>query len=111
MAQAVDGELPMLEAVRADLAARIAALDVRAPYSPAQDLKPDINQIRLIAHRHGLNPAVTVAHFVDSALSRGGHGVMLHGWLSVLGDAVASERQDVRACEAFAAACSVRLAG
>ncbi|NYD89403.1 hypothetical protein [Sphingomonas melonis] len=111
MPQARDGEPLMLEAVRADLAARIAAIDVRAPYSQARDLQPEINQIRLIAHRNGLNPVVTVAHFVDSALSRGDRGVLLHGWLSVLGDAVASERQDVRACEAFAAACSVRLAG
>lgn len=108
MPQAIDGELHLLDAVRADLAARIAAIDVRAR---AYDLKPDINQIRLIAHRNGLNPAVTVAQFVDSALSRGEHGALLHGWLSVLGDAVASERQDVRACEAFAAACSIRLAG
>ena len=100
----------ILDAVRADLAARIAALDVRAPYSCASDLKPDINQIRLIAHRNGLNPAVTVAHFVDSALSRGEHGALVHGWLSVLGDAVACERQDGRTCDIFAAACSVRLA-
>jgi hypothetical protein len=111
MPQAIDGELHLLDAVRADLAARIAAIDVRAPYTQADDLKPDINQIRLIAHRNGLNPAVTVAHFVDSVLSRGEHGALLHGWLSVLGDAVASERQDVRACEAFAAVCSIRLAG
>ncbi len=99
-----------LDAVRADLAARIAAIDVKAPYTLACDLKPDINQIRLIAHRNGLNPAVTVAHFVDSALSRGEHGALVHGWLSMLGEAVACERQDIRACDAFAAACSVRLA-
>ncbi len=111
MGQAVDGKMTMMESVRADLAARIAAIDVKAPYTCARDLKPDINQIRLIAHRNGLNPAVTVAHFVDSALSRGEHGALVHGWLSVLGDAVACDRQDVRACDAFAAACSVRLAG
>lgn len=111
MGQAVDHKNTLLESVRADLTARIAAIDVKAPYTCARDLKPDINQIRLIAHRNGLNPAVTVAHFLDSALSRGDHGVLLHGWLSVLGDAVACDRQDVRACDAFAAACSVRLAG
>ena len=83
-----------LDAVRADLAARIAAIDVKAPYTCARDLKPDINQIRLIAHRHGLNPAVTVAHFVDSALSRGEHGALVHGWLSMLGDAVACDHGD-----------------
>ena len=110
MGRLANHDIDMLDAVRADLAARIAAIDVKAPYTCARDLKPDINQIRLIAHRNGLNPAVTVAHFVDSALSRGEHGALVHGWLSVLGDAVACDRQDVRACDAFAAACSVRLA-
>ena len=110
MARAVDRDMTVLESVRADLAARIAAVDVKARYTLARDLKPDIDQIRLIAHRNGMNPAVTVAHFVDSALSRGEHGALVHDWLSMLVDAVACERQDVRACDAFAAACSVRLA-
>lgn len=110
MAQSTNRNAIGLDAVRADLAARIAAIDVKAPYTQARDLKPDINQIRLIAHRNGLNPAVTVAHFVDSALSRGEHGALVHGWLSMLGEAVACDRQDVHACDAFAAACSVRLA-
>ena len=100
-----------LESVKADLAARIAAIDVRAPYSRACELAPDIDAIRAIAHRAGLNPAVTVAHFLDSALSRGEHGALVHGWLAVLRDAVGSERQDLAACDSFAAACSVRLAG
>jgi hypothetical protein len=97
--------------VKADLAARIAAIDVRAPYTRACELAPEIDAIRIIAHRAGLNPVVTVAHFVDSALSRGEHGALVHGWLSLLGDAIVSERQDLQACHAFAAACSVRLAG
>ena len=100
-----------LESVKADLAARIAAIDVRAPYARACELAPDVDAIRAIAHRAGLNPAVTVAHFLDSALSRGEHGALLHGWLAVLRDAVVSERQDLAACDSFAAACSVRLAG
>lgn len=100
-----------LGAVRADLAARIAALDVRAPYARACELAPEVDAIRVIAHRSGLNPAVTVAHFLDSALSRGERGALVHGWLAILADAVGCERQDVAACDAYAAACSVRLAG
>lgn len=96
--------------VRAELAARIAAIDGRAPYVAARDLAPEVDAIRVIAHRHGLNPAVTVVHFLDWALSHGESGALLHGWLAMLGDAVASERQDLAACDAFAAACSVRLA-
>lgn len=102
-------ELSGLDAVKAELGARIAALDVRAPYARPRDLAPELDAIRLIAHRNGLNPAVTVARFLDSALSRGECGAMVHGWLAVLHDAVRCERQDVAACDAFAAACSVRL--
>ena len=100
-----------MSTVRADLAARIAAIDVRAPYARPAELAPDIDAIRLIAHRNGMNPTVTVAHFVDSALSRGEHGALVHGWLALLSDAIGCDRQDVAACDAFAAACSVRLAG
>ncbi len=106
MGQSID-----IDGVKADLAARITALDVKAPYARACELASDVDAIRAIAHRNGLNPAVTVAHFLDSALSRGEHGALVHGWLSVLRDAVTSERQDLAACDSFAAACSVRLAG
>lgn len=99
-----------IDSVRADLAARITAIDVRAPYARACELAPAVDAIRVIAHRNGFNPAVTVAHFLDFALARGEHGALLHGWLSVLRDAVTSERQDMAACDAFAAACSVRIA-
>ena len=99
-----------METVRAELAARIAVLDVKAPYLDADDLAPDIDAIRALAHRNGLNPAVTVAHFLHTALARGKGGALVHGWLAMLTDAVESERQDVAACDAFAAACSVRLA-
>jgi hypothetical protein len=99
-----------LDQVRADLCARIAILDGRAPYARAGELAPDVDAIRVIAHRAGLNPAVTVAHFLESALARGERGPLVHGWLAMLADAVACERQDLAACEAFAAACSVRLA-
>lgn len=104
-------DVTRLDTIRADLTARIAALDVRAPYARARDLAPDVDAIRAIAHRNGLDPAVTVAHFLDSALARGEHGSLIHGWLALLSDAVSCERRDLAACESFAAACSVRLAG
>lgn len=99
--------------VRAELAARIAALDVRAPYVEADELAPDIDAIRAFAQQNQLNSAATVAHFLNTALARGGRGersALVHGWLSMLTEAAASERQDAAACDAFAAACSVRLA-
>ena len=87
--------------IRDQLWARIAALDVRAPYAPVADL----------AHAHGLAPAVTVTHFIDRALSRSGGTATVHGWLTMLTDAVASERQDFETANHFATVCSVRLAG
>ena len=99
-----------LDTVKAELAARIAALDVRAPYLEADDLAGDVDAIRTIAHRHQLNPAVTVANFLNTALRRGDQGAPVHGWLAMLGQAVANDRQDLAACDAYAAACSVRLA-
>lgn len=99
-----------LESIRADLAARIAALDTRAPYARPGELAPAVDEIRSIAHRHRLDPAVTVAHFLGTTLARGERGSLVHGWLGMLRDAVASERRDLDACATFAAACSVRLA-
>ena len=97
-------------AIRDQLWARIAALDVRAPYARPADLAGDVEAIRRIAHRLGLAPAVTVTHFIDRVLMRGEGGGPVHGWLTMLTDAIASERQDFEAADRFAAACSVRLA-
>ncbi|WP_375403219.1 hypothetical protein [uncultured Sphingomonas sp.] len=100
-----------LDAVRADLTHRIAAIDGRAARSQTHDLVGELHQVRAIAHRAGLHPAVTVAHLLDRALSRGEHGPLVHGWLGMLSDAVGCERSDDAACDIFAAACAVRLAG
>ena len=95
--------------VRDELIARVTAVGRRVPLARPDELAPDIDAIRLIAHRHGYNPAVTVAHFLASALARGERGPLVHGWLTILAEAVRSDRQDLAACEAYAAACSVRL--
>ncbi|MFS0771956.1 hypothetical protein [Sphingomonas sp. 1P08PE] len=103
MGQAID-----IAAVRADLTARITALDVRAPYAGAAQIAADLDMIRRIAHAAGLDPVVTVTHFLCTVLARGNGSI--HGWLSLLVDAVAAESSDLATCDVFAAACSVRLA-
>jgi len=100
-----------LAAVRADLSARIARLDGRVSRARVRDLAPQVDAIRSIADRAGLKPAATVAGMLDGALSRGERRTLVHGWLPLLRDAVACERADATACEAFAAACQVRIAG
>lgn len=96
--------------IRDQLWAQIAALDVRAPYTPTTDLMRGIDSIRRLAHAHGLTSAVTVTHFIDRALTRGGDAGPVHGWLAMLTEAVGSERQDFETTQSFAEACSVRLA-
>ena len=98
-----------LAAVRAELSTRIALLDGRT--RRVRDLAPQVDAIRSIADRAGLKPAATVAGLLDQALSRGERRTLVHGWLPLLRDAVACDRADASACEAFAAACQVRIAG
>lgn len=99
-----------LDIVRHELTGRIAALRLRAPHARTHELIAAIDEIRALAHGAGLAPAVTVVHFVAAALARGERGAGVHAWLHMLRDAVGAERRDQVACDAFAAACAVRLA-
>ena len=92
--------------IKADLARRIGGIEWRA--GPAR-IATEVDQIRAIAHRNRMLPAVTVAHLLETALARGERGALVHGWLAVLGEAVACERQDKDASDAFAALCAVRF--
>jgi hypothetical protein len=99
----------MTDGARADLVQRIAALDLRASTGRAGDLAQDLDAIRRIAQAAGMQPAVSVAHVLDAALARGERGPLVHGWLEVLRDAVGCDRADQPTCDAYVAACSVRL--
>ena len=93
--------------IKADLARRVAAIEWRG--GPTR-IALEIDQIRAIARRNAMYPAMVVAQNLEAALGRGEHGALVHGWLSLLRDAVISERQDVQAGDTYAAACAVRLA-
>ena len=97
------------DAVRGELLRRIATLS--AGRVRPRDVAVEVDAIRAIAATAGLHPAVSVAHLLDDALSRGERGVLVHGWLHVLRDAVASGRSDAAAADAYAAACAVRFVG
>ena len=92
-----------------DLVARIDALDSRCDALTAGAVADELDTVRRIAARHGIGPAVTVIHALDSALARGEHGALVHGWLAILRDALGSGGGDARVCETYAAACAVRL--
>lgn len=97
------------QGVRADLTRRINAMDRRADHLRPGELAFELEYIRRTASSNGLSPAVTVVHALDSALSRGERGPLVHGWLAILRDAVDCGRSDARTCATYAAACSVRL--
>lgn len=93
--------------VRAELMRRIGAIDWRAgPNAIAHE----VGTIRRTAQGAQMLPTVTVARQLEAALARGERGALVHGWLGILREAVACERQDAVASAAFAAACQVRFA-
>jgi len=100
---------PMTDGARADLAQRITALDCNTGHRRTADLAEDLDAIRRIAQAAGMLPAVSVARVLDAALARGERGPLIHGWLEVLRDAIGCDRADQPACDAYVAACSVRL--
>ena len=99
----------MADGIRIDLVARIDAMNIRAGHFHPGDLAAELEHVRRIAAAHGIGPAVTVVQALDSALSRGERGPLIQGWLAILRDAVGCETPDARACETYAAACTVRL--
>ena len=96
--------------VRAELAARVDAIAMRAAMSGPAELARELDCVRTLAAAHGIGAAVTVVHALDSALARGDQGPLIQGWIAILKDAVGTEAQAVRP-DLFAAACTVRLAG
>ena len=94
--------------VRADLARRVGAIEWRGG---ARGLAGEVDAIRSVARRQGLMPAAALAEALEAALGRGEHGPLIHAWLTLLREAIASERQDKRAADSYAAACTARLAG
>jgi hypothetical protein len=97
--------------VRADLIARINAMDAHADQLRPGELAYELEAIRRIAARHAIGPAMTVVHALDAALSRGERGPLVHGWLAILRDAVGCTSRTKAASETYAAACAVRLNG
>jgi hypothetical protein len=97
--------------VQNDLAARVALIAAYADEAPIALLAKEVDAIRAAALAHGLYPAVTVTHAIAAALARGERGALVLGWIAILRDAVACDRQDAHACETYAAACSIRLTG
>ena len=97
--------------VQSELAARVALIGMRAPTASTATLASEVDAIRAVALAHGLYPAIGVTHAIEAALARGERGALVLGWLQILRDAVSCDRQDGRACETYAAACSVRLTG
>src|SRR3546814_6666688 len=80
-----------IDHIRAELTARITAIDLKADRLTAGALASELDEVRRIAQTNGLLPAVTVAQVLESALAEGESGALIHGWLSILPDAFRSE--------------------
>lgn len=101
-------ENPEMAAVRNDLAARIGAIELRLGRFPTGEIVSELDAIRRRAAQHGLRPAVSVVHALESAIARGERGPLVSGWLHLLRDAVGCERSDPDSDAAFTAACWIR---
>lgn len=91
--------------VRADLHRRVGRIEWRGG---PRGIAGEIDAIRAVAGRHGMMAATVVAEALAAALGRGEHGPLIHAWLTLLRDAIASERQDRDAADSYAAVCTVR---
>lgn len=94
-----------------DLGQRIDSIRARASRAATAELAADLDTIRRLALASGMTPAIPVVHALESALAAGHRGPMLADGLALLHDAVACGKADARTGAAFAAACSIRLAG
>lgn len=96
-------------AARTEMCARIDAMAGAAAHMPPARLAMQLDDIRRVAHLHGMIPVLGVVRAMDRALSRGEHGPMMLAWMDTLRDACDCDREDESAGEAFAAAISVRM--
>jgi hypothetical protein len=94
-----------------DLIARVARLDIMAAHVRPRALATEVDAIRAAAEAAGVLPVVAVARALESALARGERGVIVSGWISMLGEAVGCGRSDAASGHVFLAAGAVRLAG
>lgn len=97
--------------IKNELVARIGAIDAQSDIRRAGELAHEIDAIRRLARGSGMRAAVAVAQALETALARGERGPLIHGRLALLSDAVRGDRHDDAACDAYRAACSVRLFG
>jgi hypothetical protein len=94
-----------------DLAAACAKLNMMAGHARPADLAGAVDAIRGIAQAEGRLPVVAVARAIEAALARGERGVVINGWIAMLGEAVGCGRSDADCTSVYLAAGAVRLAG
>ena len=94
-----------------DLAARVARLDVMAQHLRPRDLATEVDAIRAVAEAAGILPVVAVARALEAALARGERGVIVRGWIAMLGEAVGCGSSDAQTGHVLLAAGALRYAG
>ena len=92
------------------LAAQVAKLNMMAGHARPADLAGAVDAIRSVAQAEGRLPVVAVARAIEAALARGERGVVINGWIAMLGEAVGCDRSDTDCTSVYLAAGAVRLA-
>ena len=94
-----------------DLVARVARLDMMAQHVRPRDLATEVDAIRASAESAGILPVVAVARALEAALARGERGVIVRGWIAMLGEAVGCGYDDAQSGNVLLAAGALRYPG
>jgi hypothetical protein len=93
-----------------DFAASVARLNLMAGHAGPRDLAAAVDSIRAAAQAEGRLPVVAIARAIEAALARGERGVIVRGWIAMLGEAVGCDRHDAASTDVYLAAGAIRLA-
>jgi hypothetical protein len=100
-----------LKLVRADLCARLDALEASLSARGTIGAATDAGAIAALASDYGLLPVQRLAEGLAVALGAGGRGAAIGPWIERLRDSIGCEAVDEQAETSWLASVMVRLAG
>lgn len=94
--------------VRSDLRSRIEQLQRDCAVLTLNKLCDQLNEIRGIAHRYGMEPIERLASLLGSVIAYNGHRQVAITYLSLMHDAAEGESPDPHTADVFLAAAALR---
>jgi hypothetical protein len=92
-----------------ELVQRVARLATLVQHARPGDLATEVDSIRASAEAAGVLPVVAVARALEAALARGERGVILRGWIAMLGEAAGCGTCDAQTGNVLLAAAALRF--